>query len=137
MHAGNYNAHLSAYPNVDWPKVSREFIESLGLTWNPYVTQIESHDYMAELFSAVARFNNILMDWDRDAWSYISLGFFKQRTIAGEVRPSPCAFASACACTYVSPCAFSCACASPGAFTTRCMCVAKLPSSGRTKTIGL
>jgi adenylosuccinate lyase len=70
---------------VDWPKLSQNFVESLGLTWNPYVTQIESHDYMCELFSAVARFNNILMDWDRDAWAYISLGFFKQRTIAGEV----------------------------------------------------
>lgn len=74
---------------MDWPKVSKSFIEGLGLTWNPYVTQIESHDYMGELFSAVARFNNILMDWDRDAWSYISLGFFKQRTIAGEVLLHP------------------------------------------------
>lgn len=68
--------------------MAETFIEGLGLTWNPYVTQIESHDYMAEMFSAISRFNNILLDWDRDAWSYISLGFFKQRTIAGEVRSS-------------------------------------------------
>ncbi|NJR42708.1 MAG: hypothetical protein HC767_08600 [Akkermansiaceae bacterium] len=85
LRVGNYNAHLSAYPDVVWPEVSKRFIESLGLTWNPFVTQIESHDYMTELFAAIARFNNILMDWDRDAWSYISLGFFKQRTVAGEV----------------------------------------------------
>lgn len=92
---GNYNAHLSAYPAVDWPELASNFVTTdLGLTWNPYVTQIESHDYMAELFAAVGRFNNILLDWDRDAWGYISLGYFKQRTIAGEVcrrnDPAPC-----------------------------------------------
>lgn len=83
---GNYNAHLSAYPDIDWPTFASNFVsQDLGLTWNPYVTQIESHDYMAELFAAVGRFNNILLDWDRDAWGYISLGYFKQRAIAGEV----------------------------------------------------
>lgn len=83
---GNYNAHLSAYPDVDWPTMASKFVtDDLGLTWNPYVTQIESHDYMAELFAAVGRFNNILLDWDRDAWGYISLGYFKQRAVAGEV----------------------------------------------------
>lgn len=83
---GNYNAHLSAYPDLDWEALACKFVsEDLGLEWNPYVTQIESHDYMAELFGAVARFNNILLDWDRDAWGYISLGYFKQRTKAGEV----------------------------------------------------
>eukprot|EP00892_Ulva_mutabilis_P003880 jgi/Ulvmu1/1864/UM012_0020.1 len=86
---GNYNAHLSAYPDVDWPALASTFVaEDLGLTWNPYVTQIESHDYMAELFAAVGRFNSILLDWDRDAWGYISLGYFKQRAVAGEVGSS-------------------------------------------------
>ena len=85
---GNYNAHLSAYPEIDWPALSREFVESLGLSWNPYTIQIEPHDYMAELFDAVARFNNILIDFARDIWGYISLGYFKQRTIAGEVGSS-------------------------------------------------
>ena len=70
---GNYNAHLSAYPKVDWATVSREFVESLGLEWNPMTTQIEPHDYMAELFQAISRFNTILLDFDRDIWSYISL----------------------------------------------------------------
>ena len=85
---GNYNAHISAYPQVDWPKFSREFVEQLGLNWNPYTTQIEPHDYIAEMFSAMTRFNTILIDFDRDIWSYISLGYFKQRTIAGEVGSS-------------------------------------------------
>lgn len=85
---GNYNAHLSAYPNIDWPEFAQNFVESLGLTWNPYTIQIEPHDYMAELFDAVARFNNIVIDFCRDIWSYISLGYFKQRTIAGEVGSS-------------------------------------------------
>lgn len=84
---GNYNAHLAAYPAVDWPAVARSFVEGLGLTWNPYVTQIESHDYMAELFGGIARFNNVLLDFDRDLWAYISLAYFKQKTKAGEVPP--------------------------------------------------
>ncbi len=85
---GNYNAHMSAYPDVDWQVVAEEFVTSLGLDWNPYVTQIEPHDYIAELFDAVARYNTILLDFDRDLWSYISLGYFKQKTIAGEVGSS-------------------------------------------------
>jgi len=85
---GNYNAHLSAYPDVDWQASAEAFVNSLGLTWNPYTTQIEPHDYMAELFDAVARFNTILIDLNRDIWGYISLGYFKQRTIAGEVGSS-------------------------------------------------
>lgn len=85
---GNYNAHLATYPEIDWEKNADEFISSLGLTWNPYTTQIEPHDYIAELFNAVARFNTILIDFDRDIWGYISLGYFKQRTIAGEVGSS-------------------------------------------------
>ena len=85
---GNYNAHLSAYPSIDWVTNAQEFIESLGLTFNPYTTQIEPHDYIAELYDAIARFNTILIDLDRDIWAYISLGFFKQKTIAGEVGSS-------------------------------------------------
>ncbi len=85
---GNYNAHLSAYPDIDWQANAEIFVESLGLTFNPYTTQIEPHDYIAELFDAVARFNTILIDFDRDVWGYISLGYFKQRTIAGEVGSS-------------------------------------------------
>jgi adenylosuccinate lyase len=85
---GNYNAHLSAYPDVDWQANAQVFVESLGLTFNPYTTQIEPHDYIAELFDAIARFNTILIDFDRDVWGYISLGYFKQRTIAGEVGSS-------------------------------------------------
>ena len=85
---GNYNAHLSAYPVVDWQANAESFVSSLGLTWNPYTTQIEPHDYMAELFDAIARFNTILLDFDRDVWGYISLGYFKQKTIAGEVGSS-------------------------------------------------
>jgi adenylosuccinate lyase len=85
---GNYNAHLSAYPQVDWQTNAKEFVESLGLTWNAYTTQIEPHDYIAELFDAIARFNTIVIDFDRDVWGYISLGYFKQKTIAGEVGSS-------------------------------------------------
>ncbi len=85
---GNYNAHLSAYPDVDWPTMAREFVESLGLAWNPYTTQIEPHDYIAELFDAIARFNTVLIDFSRDIWSYISIGYFRQKTIAGEVGSS-------------------------------------------------
>jgi len=85
---GNYNAHISAYPNIDWASNAKTFIEGLGLNFNPYTTQIEPHDYIAELFDAIARFNTILIDFDRDIWAYISLGFFKQKTIAGEVGSS-------------------------------------------------
>ena len=86
---GNYNAHLSAYPDIDWEANAREFIEGdLGLTWNPYTTQIEPHDYIAELFDAIARFNTIVIDFDRDVWGYISLGYFKQKTVAGEIGSS-------------------------------------------------
>ncbi|MCB1701365.1 MAG: adenylosuccinate lyase [Halioglobus sp.] len=85
---GNYNAHLSAYPAVDWQAHAEAFVTSLGLDWNPYTTQIEPHDYMAELFDALARFNTILIDFNRDIWGYISLGYFKQKTIAGEVGSS-------------------------------------------------
>ena len=85
---GNYNAHQVAYPEVDWPEFSETFVTSLGLSWNPYTIQIEPHDYIAEFFHAVSRFNTILLDFDRDIWSYISLGYFKQKTIAGEVGSS-------------------------------------------------
>ena len=85
---GNYNAHLVAYPDVDWPAFSQQFISDLGLEMNPYTTQIEPHDYMAEQFDALARFNTVLIDFCRDVWGYISLGYFKQKTIAGEVGSS-------------------------------------------------
>lgn len=85
---GNYNAHLSAYPDVDWSTNAREFVEQLELSWNSLTTQIEPHDYIAELFDAIRRFNVILIDFDRDVWGYISLGYFKQKTIAGEVGSS-------------------------------------------------
>ncbi len=85
---GNYNAHVVAYPALDWPKFAQGFVESLGLTFNPYTIQIEPHDYMAEYFHALSRFNTILIDFNRDVWGYISLGYFKQRTIAGEVGSS-------------------------------------------------
>jgi adenylosuccinate lyase len=85
---GNYNAHLIAYPEVDWQANAQKFIESLGLVWNPYTTQIEPHDYMAELFDQFTRINTILIDFARDIWGYISLGYFKQKTIAGEVGSS-------------------------------------------------
>ena len=85
---GNYNAHYSAYPDINWPAHSQAFVESLGLAFNPYTTQIEPHDYMAELFDALRRFNTILIDFNRDVWGYISLGFFKQRLKEGEVGSS-------------------------------------------------
>ncbi len=85
---GNYNAHLSAYPDVDWAAHAQDFVESLGLTFNPYTTQIEPHDYMAELFDALRRFNTILIDFNRDVWGYISLGYFKQKLKEGEVGSS-------------------------------------------------
>lgn len=85
---GNYNAHLSAYPEVDWHEYANEFVTSLGLSFNPFTTQIEPHDYIAELFDAIARFNTILIDFDRDIWGYIAMGHFKQKTIAGEIGSS-------------------------------------------------
>ncbi|MFZ5722866.1 MAG: adenylosuccinate lyase [Pseudomonadota bacterium] len=85
---GNYNAHLSAYPQVDWEANAKAFVESLGLAFNPYTTQIEPHDYVAEFFHALERFNTILIDFDRDVWGYISLGYFKQKTVEGEVGSS-------------------------------------------------
>jgi len=85
---GNYNAHLAAYPDVDWETFAKNFVTALGITFNPYTIQIEPHDYMAELFDAFARINTILIDLNRDIWGYISLGYFKQRVIAGEVGSS-------------------------------------------------
>jgi adenylosuccinate lyase len=85
---GNYNAHLSAWPGFDWEGFCRGVVESLGLAFNPYTVQIEPHDWMAELFDAVARLNTILLDFDRDVWGYISLGYFRQRTKAGEIGSS-------------------------------------------------
>jgi adenylosuccinate lyase len=86
---GNYNAHLSAYPGFDWPAFSKDVIESrLGLTFNPYTIQIEPHDYMAEMFDAIARANTILLDLNRDIWTYVSLGYFKQKLKAGEIGSS-------------------------------------------------
>lgn len=85
---GNYNAHLVTYPDLDWQQIANEFVTSLGLNWNPYTTQIEPHDYISELFDAVSRFNTVLLDFDRDIWGYISLGYFKQKTVAGEVGSS-------------------------------------------------
>ncbi|MDD5036491.1 MAG: adenylosuccinate lyase [Methylococcaceae bacterium] len=85
---GNYNAHAVAYPEVDWPDFARRFVESLGLVFNPYTIQIEPHDYIAEFFHALARFNTVLMDFNRDVWGYISLGYFTQKTVAGEIGSS-------------------------------------------------
>jgi adenylosuccinate lyase len=85
---GNYNAHSIAYPEVDWERFAKDFVESLGLFWNAYTIQIEPHDYIAEYFHALTRFNTILIDFNRDIWGYISLGYFKQKTIAGEVGSS-------------------------------------------------
>ncbi len=85
---GNYNAHLAAYPDVDWERLSARFVAGLGLEFNPYTTQIEPHDYMAELFDAIARANTILIDFDRDVWGYVSLGYFRQRVVDGEVGSS-------------------------------------------------
>jgi adenylosuccinate lyase len=85
---GNYNAHYSAYPDVDWPLMANAFVTGLGLRWNQYTTQIEPHDYMAELFQAMIRFNTVLIDFCRDVWSYISIGYFKQKTVKGEIGSS-------------------------------------------------
>ena len=85
---GNYNAHLSAYPDCDWSGIAQDFVRSMELDWNPYTTQIEPHDYIAELFDAQARLNTVLIDFSRDIWSYISIGYFKQKTVAGEVGSS-------------------------------------------------
>ena len=85
---GNYNAHLSAYPELDWQTMAQKFVNHLGLDWNPYTTQIEPHDYVAEFFDANARFNTVLIDFCRDVWGYISLGYFKQKTVAGEIGSS-------------------------------------------------
>ena len=85
---GNYNAHVVAYPDVDWPVESGKFLTDLGLATNPYTTQIEPHDYMAELFHALARFNQVLLDFDRDIWGYVSLGYFRQRKVEGETGSS-------------------------------------------------
>jgi adenylosuccinate lyase len=85
---GNYNAHMVAYPEFDWHQFAGSFVESLGIKWNAFTTQIEPHDYIAELFDAIARFNTILLDFDRDVWGYIALGHFKQRTVAGEIGSS-------------------------------------------------
>jgi adenylosuccinate lyase len=85
---GNFNAHVAAYPEADWEALSRSFVESLGLTPNPLTTQIESHDYLAEIFQAVARFSNVLLSLDRDIWMYVSFGYFKQAAVKGEVGSS-------------------------------------------------
>jgi adenylosuccinate lyase len=85
---GNYNAHLAAYPNIDWPAMANDFVTELGLQWNPHTTQIEPHDYMAELFHAQTRFNATLVDFCRDVWAYISLGYFKQKAVESEVGSS-------------------------------------------------
>jgi len=85
---GNYNAHMVAYPEIDWPAFAEQFVTGLGLDWNRYTIQIEPHDYIAELFDAIARYNVVLIDFARDIWSYISLAYFKQKTVAGEVGSS-------------------------------------------------
>lgn len=85
---GNFNAHLAAYADIDWSGVAKEFVEDLGLEWNPYTTQIEPHDAIAEMCSTICRFNTVLIDFNRDIWSYISLAYFKQKTIAGEIGSS-------------------------------------------------
>ncbi|HBA36070.1 MAG TPA: adenylosuccinate lyase, partial [Gammaproteobacteria bacterium] len=85
---GNYNAHLAAYPSLDWQTFAAKFVANLGLEINPYTTQIEPHDYIAEMFHALMRFNTILIDFSRDIWAYISLGYFKQKTVAGEIGSS-------------------------------------------------
>ncbi len=86
--SGNFNAHIAAYPDIDWMDFSRQFVTALGLEWNPYTTQIEPHDYIAELFHAIMRFNTILIDFNRDIWGYISLGYFNQKPVHGEVGSS-------------------------------------------------
>jgi adenylosuccinate lyase len=86
--SGNYNALLAAYPEIDWESISQQFVSGLGLSWNPYTTQIEPHDYLAECFSILSRINTILIDFNRDMWGYISLGYFKQKSFPGEVGSS-------------------------------------------------
>ena len=85
---GNFNAHIIAYPEIDWPKFAQDFVESLGLDWNPYTTQIEPHDWVAELFQSLARYHTILIDLCRDIWAYVSIGYFRQRTVEGEIGSS-------------------------------------------------
>jgi adenylosuccinate lyase len=85
---GNFNAHLSAYPNIDWESFAKKFVENLGLTYNPMTIQIEPHDYMAELYDCLSRINTILIDLNRDIWGYISMGYFKQKVKAGEIGSS-------------------------------------------------
>ena len=85
---GNYNAHHIAYPEIAWPMVAENFVRSLELNWNPYTTQIEPHDALAELFDAMSRFNNVVLDFNRDIWGYISLGYFKQKVVKGETGSS-------------------------------------------------
>ena len=85
---GNFNAHITAYPGIDWPQFAQRFVESLGLTWNPWTTQIEPHDWMAECFHSISRYHTILIDLSRDIWAYISIGYFGQKTIAGEIGSS-------------------------------------------------
>ncbi|MFK7731204.1 MAG: adenylosuccinate lyase [Pseudomonadales bacterium] len=85
---GNYNAHISSYPEINWPALAEGFVCSLGIQWNDYTTQIEPHDYIAELFSGINRFNTILIDFNRDIWGYISMGYFKQKTVKGEIGSS-------------------------------------------------
>ncbi len=85
---GNFNAHIIAYPEIDWPALAQEFVESLGLDWNPYTTQIEPHDWVAELFQSLARYHTILIDLCRDIWAYISIGYFRQKTVEGEIGSS-------------------------------------------------
>ena len=85
---GNFNAHIAAYPELDWPVLARDFVESLGLRWNAWTTQIEPHDWMAELFHSLMRYHTILIDFCRDIWAYISIGYFRQRTVEGEIGSS-------------------------------------------------
>jgi adenylosuccinate lyase len=85
---GNFNAHISAYSQIDWPDLAQQFVESLGLDWNPYTTQIEPHDWMAELFQSLMRYHTILIDLCRDIWAYISIGYFRQKPVAGEIGSS-------------------------------------------------
>src|SRR3569832_277618 len=85
---GNYNAHLAVYPEVDWEAAARDFVGGLGLDWNPYTTQVEPHDFIAEYFDAASRYNTVLLDYCRDVWGYVSLGYFKQRTVTNEVGSS-------------------------------------------------
>jgi adenylosuccinate lyase len=85
---GNFNAHLVAYPDVDWPRLAERFVRGLGLAWNPYTTQIEPHDCIAEYFHALARINTVLIDLSRDIWGYVSLGYFRQKPVAGEIGSS-------------------------------------------------